>query len=251
MKRAPIVATALAVGAMVALAAGVALAGPSVAVRDAGVKTVKAKICKTVQVKQGQHIHIVLRGNFTTGYDWRLVSGTGSVVKPDGKRGYTVDSELAGSPGKVDIPYRAVGAGNTTLVFQYKQWWDKTQPALQTFAVCIESVAGPGSGGMVRVVGKPVATQIVVDAGEPFDIQLRANPSTGYGWEVVKVDSAVVGDNGEPTFVPDSAAMGAPGTLTWHFVAKAKGSTTLKMADAAPGGSGAPAYVYAVTVVVQ
>ncbi|MGD2051102.1 MAG: protease inhibitor I42 family protein [Acidimicrobiia bacterium] len=73
-----------------------------------------------------------------------------------------------------------------------------------------------------------------VTVGDVVEITLEGNPSTGYGWEVDLVDTAVLAPAGEPAFVTDSDLVGAPGAFTFTFDAVAAGSTGLELVERRP-----------------
>jgi predicted secreted protein len=62
-------------------------------------------------------------------------------------------------------------------------------------------------------------------------LNLGANPSTGYHWEIVKIDSSVLEPNeGDPQFISDSKMVGAPGVNLWTLnVLKVDVSTQLAL----------------------
>jgi inhibitor of cysteine peptidase len=65
--------------------------------------------------------------------------------------------------------------------------------------------------------------------GDKVEIVLDSNPTTGYVWEVASPDIAVVRQEGEPQFKPDSGAVGAGGKLTLVFQAIAPGEQMLNL----------------------
>lgn len=65
--------------------------------------------------------------------------------------------------------------------------------------------------------------------GDTIELTLHGNPSTGYQWEVNALDTAILRQDGEPTFVPDSDAIGAGGKMTFRFVTAAVGQTPLTL----------------------
>jgi predicted secreted protein len=62
-------------------------------------------------------------------------------------------------------------------------------------------------------------------------LNLGADPSTGYHWEIVKIDDSVLLPNeGDPQFITDSEQPGAPGVNLWTLnVLKADVSTQLAL----------------------
>jgi C1A family cysteine protease len=71
--------------------------------------------------------------------------------------------------------------------------------------------------------------QIQLAADQGLAVRLRANPSTGYLWQIVDVDERVLQPVGPTTFEPDSSLLGAPGTATLRFRPVAAGKTNLAL----------------------
>jgi len=74
-----------------------------------------------------------------------------------------------------------------------------------------------------------VGKQIELRSGHNLDVSLKANPTTGYRWEVEELDDNVLREVGEPAFKPQSKLVGAPGVEILHFQAVGEGQTTLKL----------------------
>lgn len=88
--------------------------------------------------------------------------------------------------------------------------------------------------------------------GDELAITLVGNPSTGYGWEVVPVEGAVLEPVGEPEFEADSDLVGAPGKITLHFKAIRAGQQTLRLIYRRPWEEQAePLETFEVTVIVN
>ncbi len=74
--------------------------------------------------------------------------------------------------------------------------------------------------------------------GGKIVLSLGGNPSTGYHWEIKKIDESVIKAEGEPEFISDSTAVGAPGVYVWTFdVLKADASTQLALVYLDPDGN--------------
>jgi inhibitor of cysteine peptidase len=87
--------------------------------------------------------------------------------------------------------------------------------------------------------------------GDRLDILLEGNPTTGYAWEQLDGDSAVIAPAGEPTFTPESSALGSAGTVTMPYIALAAGRTSLQFAYRRQFETGvAPLKTFAIEVVV-
>ena len=74
--------------------------------------------------------------------------------------------------------------------------------------------------------------QVTVKAGQTINLQLAANPSTGFGWEVSQVDTTLLAQKGDKTYAPASQNKPLAGGGGWEyfrFDAKQKGETTLRL----------------------
>jgi predicted secreted protein len=77
-----------------------------------------------------------------------------------------------------------------------------------------------------------------VIAGGKIVLSLGGNPSTGYHWEIKKIDETVLKSAGDPQFFPESDLAGAPGYYVWNFdVLKADVSTPLALVYLDPDGN--------------
>lgn len=96
--------------------------------------------------------------------------------------------------------------------------------------------------------------QITLQPGEEMTVTLESNLTTGYSWQVQKIDNAVLVLEGEPTYEqsPGSEGLvGAGGTETFHFKAVASGETSLELGYMRPWESVPPIKTYTVQVLVQ
>ena len=73
-------------------------------------------------------------------------------------------------------------------------------------------------------------TNVGASLQQPIDINLQANPSTGYEWYLMSTNGSSVISNGPPVFTPDSQGVGGPGTISMPFLAVSTGETTLGFA---------------------
>ena len=93
-----------------------------------------------------------------------------------------------------------------------------------SLAACAPPVHEP-----VKVVERDSGSMVELRVGDKVEIVLDSNPTTGYVWEVASPDIAVVRQEGEPQFKPDSEAVGAGGKLTLVFQAIAPGEQMLSL----------------------
>jgi predicted secreted protein len=98
---------------------------------------------------------------------------------------------------------------------------------------------------------------INVTVGEDFTIDLDANPTTGYHWELVRIDQpeSIVQQAGDPEYAQDEHAegmVGVGGTETWYFHSSAEGNAVIEFGYYAPGADStdAPRRVVTFSVIV-
>lgn len=93
-------------------------------------------------------------------------------------------------------------------------------------AGCGEDDGGGGSGGGEVFTSSPID----VGVDDTFTIELEANPSTGYSWELAgPLDEAIVVSLGSDHEAGDSDAVGTPGTQEMSFRAVGAGTTTIAL----------------------
>jgi predicted secreted protein len=256
-----IVTVAAASLALAAVGCGVAAGGgqaekvstePSAQTAVAKTTVVKAHpTLQPVTVRQGGTVRITLPGNPPTGYDWQIVPGSGGFLKQDEEPSFKAESSLTGAPGMLTYTFKAVQAGDTVLVMQYSQPWEKDQPPTETAAFAVHVVAGTTGSGDVVVTLKKATASVTLAEGQSLDIALPANPSTGYLWTPQGQKVVVLAESGEPTFKADSGLVGAPGVYTLHFKAVAAGAETLVLGYQGPGSAGTVDGAYALSVIVK
>jgi len=82
---------------------------------------------KTVQLRTGASINIILEGNPTTGYTWEI-SKLPSIIKQTKEPDYKVGSNLTGAGGKYTFYFTAVQSGKGMLELIYRRPWEKAEP---------------------------------------------------------------------------------------------------------------------------
>jgi inhibitor of cysteine peptidase len=83
-------------------------------------------------------MEISLKGNPTTGFEWRMVELKSEVVKADGKGEYVPDKNdppRVGSGGTYVFKFTAAKPGKATLKFEYLRPWEKDKAPAQKFSV--------------------------------------------------------------------------------------------------------------------
>jgi inhibitor of cysteine peptidase len=89
--------------------------------------------------------------------------------------------------------------------------------------------AGKQRGMTLRLTHADSGSTITLHPDDTLELVLPGNPTTGYTWEVKPGSEALLKQQGEPVFTPDSKALGAEGRMTFKFdvVATGKGSLVL------------------------
>ena len=114
------------------------------------------------------------------------------------------------------------------------------------------ALGAPGrESGDVRVDARDNGGTVELRDGGHLLVQLRANYSTGYSWNVVSSGEPVLRQAGPPTYARDSERIGAGGTATFEFVAERKGTASLRLVYVRPWEKDVePAEAFSLTVVV-
>ena len=104
-------------------------------------KLTEADNGKTITVKVGEDVQVVLGGNPTTGYSWAtsLSDADKTILQQQGDPVYaqqSTDSSLVGSGGTFTFTFKAAAAGQVTLKFGYARPWESSQP-LQSLSVTV------------------------------------------------------------------------------------------------------------------
>jgi len=121
-----------------------------------------------------------------------------------------------------------------------------------TLTVCLLSVTGCKPGPLM-VTEKDNGKDITLEAGRHLSIELPANPSTGYSWEVKATDASILEQVGFPQFVSENVNLvGAGGKLTLTFDTLKSGSTALELVYHRPWETNvAPLQTFIIQVTVK
>ncbi len=72
-------------------------------------------------------------------------------------------------------------------------------------------------------------SSIEIEEGELVVLELASNPTTGYDWDLIEIDPAILSQVGDVDYKADSMLIGSGGVNTYIFEAVASGSTRLKL----------------------
>jgi inhibitor of cysteine peptidase len=141
---------------------------------------------------------------------------------------YERSSTLAGAPGIFVFKFQAAGAGISDLLLGYKQWWDEKMKTDPTFELTVQ-VAAPAKTPDQKLGMADKGKTITVNNGARIELALDCNPTTGYTWQVMELNTAVLKQVEDVAFKPSSSAEGAGGTCTFNFDAVGTGASALKL----------------------
>ncbi len=105
---------------------------------------------------------------------------------------------------------------------------------------------------MRSITAADAGRQVALRVGEPCDVALVGNPTTGYYWEVAKLNTSIVKQLGDAAYEPAGSASGAGGRFTFHFQAVGLGQTPVQLVYRRSFEKNAPpAQTFEIQVVVK
>lgn len=112
---------------------------------------------------------------------------------------------------------------------------------------------GCGSSREVAIGIADDGREIQLESGQILVLELEANPTTGFRWEVNKFDGAVLRLQGEPDFESSSEGdlVGAGGVEIFRFEALSSGVSALELIYHRTWEEEEPLETYSVRVVVR
>lgn len=103
-----------------------------------GVTVTDADNGTVVEIAEGDEITVELEGNASTGFNWFLKQYDESVIEPTGEIEYEqTDSDAVGVGGTYTQKLKGVGAGRTTVVYDYERSFEDEAPA-DTFTIEVD-----------------------------------------------------------------------------------------------------------------
>jgi len=126
---------------MVGTAIAGAGCGSKASAANGPVKVTEADNGKTITVKVGDDIQVILGGNPTTGYSWTtsLSAADKAILQQQGDAVYaqqSTDPSIVGAGGTFTFTLKAAATGQVTLKFDYSRPFESVQP-IQTCSVTI------------------------------------------------------------------------------------------------------------------
>jgi inhibitor of cysteine peptidase len=91
---------------------------------------------KTVEILVGDELEVILPGNPTTGYAWKLISLDTTVLRPDNAE-FFANNKALGSGGMEAIKFHAIAAGKSEVKLIFHRSFEREVPPLNTFEVTV------------------------------------------------------------------------------------------------------------------
>ncbi len=93
------------------------------------------------------------------------------------------------------------------------------------FSILILSTVLISCAGPYTIENSGSTINLSID--DPFEIELMGNPSTGYSWQVVTLDSTVISRIGDAEFKANDDKIGSAGVYTFKFKTISAGQSNL------------------------
>jgi inhibitor of cysteine peptidase len=78
---------------------------------------------------------------------------------------------------------------------------------------------------------------VSIAAGKTFDVSLKGNPTTGYQWQIKKIEGDAIQQAGNDDYAPDSnprGMVGSGGTFVFHFKVTKSAKTAIRLVYVRP-----------------
>lgn len=124
---------------------------------------------------------------------------------------------------------------------------------VMSFFLVLALFSGCGTNG-TSLTDADNGNQIRLQPGHTLSVTLESNPTTGYGWQVMELDQAVLAQDGSPEYKQSAGSdgvVGAGGTDTFRFNAVGPGETSLRLGYMRPWESAAPIKNFEIQVKVE
>ena len=124
---------------------------------------------------------------------------------------------------------------------------------VMSFFMVMALFSGCGTNG-TQITDADNGKQITVKPGDVVTVTLVSNPTTGYSWQVMEIDNAILVQEGDPEYKqsPGSEGLvGAGGTETFRFKAVGSGETPLGLGYLRPWESVPPVETFTVKIRVE
>jgi inhibitor of cysteine peptidase len=124
---------------------------------------------------------------------------------------------------------------------------------VMSFLLVLALFSGCGTNG-ASLTDEDNGKRVTLKPGDVLTLTLESNPTTGYSWQVVKIDNAILVQDGDPEYKQSSGSaglVGAGGTETFHFKAVGTGAAALELGYMRPWESVPPIETFSLTVQIN
>jgi len=105
----------------------------------------------------------------------------------------------------------------------------KGMAGLLLMAIVLTAISGCAAQAALALEADDNGNEITLNKGQTLTIKLEANPTTGYTWEVVESEGAILRQVGETEYEAESDLIGAGGVQTLRFEAVEAGEIELRL----------------------
>lgn len=205
---------------------------------------------KLINIFTGDKLQIEIESNPTTGYMWYMDKKEAlEEIFIIEENFITANQDLVGSPGVQQWIMQAKKADSTVVVLSYMRPWETNDEAIDIFGISvnIEAVDNKMPVYSLKENGK----EIIIEKGEKFKLELAGNPTTGYLWDFIKSPDEKILTYKDEGFMPESDAMGSPGSQIFIFQGIAQGKTEINMVYADSWSDEIPSQTLSINVSVK
>jgi len=96
-------------------------------------------------------------------------------------------------------------------------------------SVLLVLIFAAGCAKNVEVNQEMNGGSVVLEEGQTLVLKLASNPTTGYDWEIVDLNGAILEQVGEVDYKSDSALIGSGGVNTYTFKTVGSGNMQLSL----------------------
>ena len=188
---------------------------------------------KTVILQVGQKAIVTVDSNSSTGFSWRLEELDQAIVENNAQAYIGPFVPLAGAAGTERWEFTARSVGVTKLRLDYiRAVVGEADSPADTFEVVF--VVREAGDEEIPVADLQLDQQsdggvVLLPVGGRAVVTLESNSTTGYQWQIVELDQAVLENTGHTYIPPAEDTIGAAGSEQWEFTAREVGQTTLRM----------------------
>ena len=101
---------------------------------------------------------------------------------------------------------------------------------LAVLLICAAITYGASPAANVKkLTDKDAGSAVTLKVGDILEVDLEGNPTTGYTWELAPGGGALLSEQGEGEFKPNSKAMGAGGVVIHRYKAIREGKMKLRL----------------------